>query len=92
MAIGVVFEVPGVTQAQYEQVNQQVTPAGQMPGGLLHHFAGPTPNGWCVVEIWESEEAAQRFVNEKLTQAIQQAGIPNEPPKVTFQVYRTMPR
>jgi hypothetical protein len=29
--------------------------------GLLSHVAGPTPGGWFVADVWESEEALQRF-------------------------------
>jgi heme-degrading monooxygenase HmoA len=87
MAVGAVFNIPGVTQAQYEQVFKQVTPNDQMPAGMLFHVAGPTANGWCVIELWESQEAAQRFFEETLNQALQQAGVPTDPPTVSFQVF-----
>jgi quinol monooxygenase YgiN len=87
MAIGTVFVGPGVTQAQYEQVFNQVAPTDQMPTGMLSHVAGPTENGWCVVEVWESQEALQRFFEDTLNQALQQAGIPMDSPPITFQVH-----
>jgi heme-degrading monooxygenase HmoA len=88
MAIGAVFVGPGVTQAQYEQVFNQVAPTGQMPAGMLSHVAGPTENGWCVVEVWESQEAIQRFFENTLNQALQQAGISTDPSLITtFQVH-----
>jgi hypothetical protein len=87
MAIGAVFSLKGVSQAQYEQVSGQVSPNDQMPAGMLFHAAGPTENGWCVVEIWESQELVQRFFDTTLQPALQKAGIPNDPPTVAFQVH-----
>lgn len=87
MAIGAVFSIPGVTQAQYDQVFKQVAPNDRPPAGMLFHVAGPTETGWCVIELWESQEAAQRFFDQTLKQALEQAGIPTDPPIVSFQVY-----
>jgi hypothetical protein len=46
--------------------------------GLLVHAAGDGPNGFRVVDVWESEEAAQRF-GEQLAPHLQQASITSEP-------------
>jgi hypothetical protein len=60
MAICVLFECPGVTQAQYDEALKKVTGgragkalADWSAPGLLSHVAGPTPNGWRVVDVWE---------------------------------------
>jgi hypothetical protein len=87
MAVGLVFDGVGVNQAQYEQVLNQVSPDNQAPSGLVYHAAGPTEGGFCVVEIWESEEALQQFF-VSLGPALQQAGI-NVQPKM-FQVVNTI--
>ena len=78
MAICLIFDGVGVTQAQYDQVRNEVA-GDRAPQGALYHVAGPTENGWCVVEVWESEEALQRFVEDKLQQALQKAGISAQP-------------
>ena len=88
MAVGLIFEGPGVSQAQYEQVKNQVAPGNKAPPGMLYHAGGPTENGWCVVEVWESQEALDRFFQQKLGAALQQANI-NIQPK-SFQVVNTM--
>ena len=87
MAIGVIFDGQ-FTQAQYEQVLNEVCPDGAMPPGMQYHAAGATENGWCVFEVWESREAADRFFNERLGQAIQKAKI-NVQPKF-FNVHNIM--
>jgi hypothetical protein len=88
MAIGIVFTGEGVTQAQYEQARDIVSPDNRLAPGMLSHVGGPTQNGWCVVETWESQEAAQAFFEQKLGQALQVAGINVQP--TFFQVYNTM--
>ena len=84
MAIGVIFQAVGMTQALYEHVLQQTMPQGHRPPGLRAHVAGPSANGWCIVELWESQEALDRFVAQKLGQALQKAGIAGQP--TTFDV------
>jgi quinol monooxygenase YgiN len=88
MAVCLVHDAPGVTRAQYEQVHDEVTPGNRLPPGLLYHAAGPTENGWCVVEVWESQEALGSFFQEKLQQALQRAGIGGQPR--IFEVVNTM--
>lgn len=69
MAIVVVLDMPGMTQAQYEQSAEKVagrpgpvkSPADWPVTGLISHTAAPTSNGWLVVDVWESEEAFQQF-------------------------------
>jgi hypothetical protein len=86
--IGLIFEGPGVTQAQYEQVRDEVAPGNKRQPGLLYHAAGPTENGWRVMEVWESQEVLDRFFQEKLGQALQRANISSQPQ--TFQVQNIM--
>jgi hypothetical protein len=88
MAIGTVIIIPGVTQAQYEQVRNQVMPNNQRAAGQLSHLAGPTEDGWCVVETWESKEAAQRFFEQTLRQPLEQAGISAQP--TIFQIHNSI--
>jgi quinol monooxygenase YgiN len=90
MALCMIFE-PGITQEQYDRVRKQVAPDNRPPPGLLYHVAGPIEAGWRVVEVWESREVAERYFNEKLGQALQDAGIPFPQPKV-FPVHNTMER
>jgi hypothetical protein len=80
MAVAFVFDGAGVTQAQYEQVVNEVSPEG--PGtapGVIFHIAGPTADGWRVVEVWESEEAMVQFFQGKLSAALQKANITGQP-------------
>ncbi len=78
MAIGVIFEGQ-ITQAQYDQVGNEVAPGNSPPSGMLYRAGGPSENGWCVIEVWESKEAAQQFFDAKLGQALQKAQILVQP-------------
>lgn len=88
MAVGLIMSGAGVTQAQYDQVTQEVVPNNQLPPGLLYHAGGPSQTGWCVVEIWESQEAADRFFREKLGAALQKANVTVQPE--IFQVHNIL--
>ena len=46
--------------------------------GLLVHVAGEGPNGFRVVDVWESEDACRAF-GDKLMPILQEIGITDEP-------------
>ena len=83
MAIAMLFEVPGLAQEQYNAVVREV---GLPAPGQIFHLAGPMEGGWRVLEVWESQEAADAFYREKLEQALRSAGITDVQPKV-FEVH-----
>jgi heme-degrading monooxygenase HmoA len=89
MAGGVVFQGPGVSQEQYQHVFDQVAPDGHLQPGMLSHAARVGPDGVFVFEVWESQEALQRFFQEQLGQALHQANITVQPTFV--EIIRTMP-
>jgi quinol monooxygenase YgiN len=89
MAIGVIFQGTGVSQDQYQQVLDQVAPGNQLQPGMLYHAAGVSADGMFVFEVWESQEAAQRFFDEKLRQALQAANVNVQPTFV--QMVNTIP-
>ena len=88
MALCVVFEGAGVTQEQYEQVLNEVSPGNQLPQGMLYHVAALHSGGLKVIEVWESQEAMDRFFQEKLGAALQKANITVQPE--VFSVHNIM--
>ena len=49
----------------YEEVHAQVTAAaGERVPGLYVHFARSTPNGYQLVEVWESKQHYDRFFEQ----------------------------
>lgn len=79
MAIGVLFEASGWTREGYEQMNRQMfgspRPSASIDG-LIVHSAGEGPNSWRIVDIWESREHFDRFIEEKVMPAAQEIGAP----------------
>jgi hypothetical protein len=73
MPVATLLEFPGLTQQQYEQVSTQLGPTGA-PQGILYHACGPVEGGWRIVDIWDSREAFDRFVDETYLPAIRAAG------------------
>ena len=75
MAVAFVLEAAGVTQQQIDALNQRIAPEGKAPEGQLYHVGGPTETGWLAIDIWESQEAFQRFA-ERATPIAQELGMP----------------
>jgi hypothetical protein len=62
MAVAMLAEIPGLTREQYETVVAKVNQTGS-PKGAVFHAGGPIENGYRVIEVWESREAADAFYN-----------------------------
>jgi hypothetical protein len=91
VAIAMLVDNPDVSQEIYDKVRAHLGLEGKPAGGILH-VAGPSPNGgWRVIEVWESEEDARRFVEERLRPALQAVGFSGRPPQPQFwQVHNYM--
>ena len=46
--------------------------------GIIFHSAGQAESGFRVVDVWESEEAAQKF-GEQLGPILEEAGVTDPP-------------
>jgi hypothetical protein len=84
MAIALVMEFPGGTQDNYDKILQGLgmeEGSGDLPRGLIFHVAGPSKNGWQVIDVWESRADFDRFFDEKLGPAIRLSGVVPTTPK-----------
>lgn len=68
MLILAIHQTPSLTQERYEEVVRRLTgksrfesPSDLPFDGLLVHAAGHGPNGFCVFDVFESEDAVERF-------------------------------
>lgn len=75
MAVAFVFEVPGAGQEQYDAVMERLGNRGRGQPGRLYHVAGPSEDGWMVVDVWESQEVFEEFLTEKLLPAARATGF-----------------
>ena len=96
MVVIAVHQTPSLTQERYEEVVRRLTKgkhrfesASDLPfEGLLVHVAGQGPNGFCIVDVFASEEAVERF-NEAMGSIPREVGIEQPPdffPAHTFVV------
>jgi hypothetical protein len=60
-----------VTWDEYERVSSEL--GDETPEGLIVHAAGPYGDSVRVIEVWESEDAAKRFRDERLLPAVTRA-------------------
>jgi hypothetical protein len=86
MLILAIHQTPSLTQEKYEEVVRRLTGKSRIESpsdlpfeGLLVHAAGQGPNGFCVFDIFASEEAVERF-RHALGTIPEEVGI-EEPPQ-----------
>src|SRR5215210_1944817 len=88
MAVMMVHTSPTLTRDRYDEVVRRLTGGksrlqtkGDWPvQGLISHQAGDGPDGFVVVDIWESEEAFAVF-GETVGPIMEEVGI-TDPPAV----------
>jgi hypothetical protein len=79
MAIVMIMEWQGVDLKGYEEVRRITNFEGDPPAGGMFHVAALDGDRLRVVDVWESAEAFQAFVQARLMPATQQAGITAQP-------------
>jgi hypothetical protein len=90
MAAQITLEFDGVTKKDYDAVNEILgldyeTGEGDWPEGLLMHAAGIREDGHFVVsEIWDSMAHEEKFMNERLGEALAKGGVTSPPVSVTW--------
>jgi hypothetical protein len=87
MAVVLVHQGPSFTQERYEELVRRLTdgrtdrmdsPADWPVEGLLVHAAGQGESGFRVVDVWETEDACNRF-GEILGPHLQEVGVTDQP-------------
>ena len=77
MPVGMLQTGEIFTKEMYDQVTDKMFGHSPMrpeesPEGLIVHSAGTAEGSWYVYDIWESKEAFQRFMDEKLDPAVRE--------------------
>ena len=93
MAVGIIMEFEGFKPENYDAVAQQINWPQNWPEGLTFHVAGSSEDGMRIVEIWDSREQHDRWMQETIQPAIQavagEHGRAAPPPRFTeFAVHR----
>ncbi|HEY8437846.1 MAG TPA: hypothetical protein VIK65_04445 [Candidatus Limnocylindrales bacterium] len=85
MLIVAVHQTPSLTQARYEEVVRRLTGKARLEStsdlpfeGLIAHAAGQAKNGFCVIDVFASQEAVDAF-NAALGSIPNEVGIEQPP-------------
>jgi hypothetical protein len=93
MAFIRIIQPPNVTADVYDAVNAQIGVERDPPPGLLLHCGGELDGKWQIVDVWESEEQAQRFDEERLRPALETVvgALPPEPaPQTRYELHKVI--
>lgn len=90
MPIAYLLEWPGVSQEQYDAVMEKLGGYGSLAPGGLFHAAGPSQDGWRVIEAWETKEAFEEFVTKRLGPALQEVGLGLPPQPRAWPVHKML--
>jgi hypothetical protein len=61
MAVLITADVPGQTRDGYDGMLAALGEPLRQATGFIAHFAMPAADGWTVMELWETQEDANRF-------------------------------
>jgi hypothetical protein len=86
MTVVLIHQGPSLTREKYEEIVRKLTggkarvesPSDWPVEGLLVHVSGESPQGFRVVDVWQSEEACNRF-GETLAPILQEVGVDDAP-------------
>jgi hypothetical protein len=89
MAVGVVMNFPDATLEQYDQVLSKTreTPAGAAPPGGLFHWAAKNNGGLLIIDVWQTKEQFDSFLEDTLGPAAFEIGVPSFPDITFYEVH-----
>ena len=69
----------GVSPDQYDAARKEVGWETDVPTGAIHHVAWFTDGGINVIDVWETAQDFNNFVEQRLMPGVQKVGIKGEP-------------
>ena len=92
MAVCIVMEFAGMDVRQYEALMDVLELRGVNPAwpkGIISHVVGFTNHGAYVVDVWQSLQIFDAFLENRLRPAFEVVGGLPEPRVITFDVYKS---
>ena len=74
----------GVTPEQYDELRPTVRWETEPPEGIIFHVAWFRDGGITVLDVWESQEAFERFFENRLKPGMEQMGGFEGEPEMKF--------
>lgn len=81
MAIAFMLDFPTMTPEQADTLVQSLDLGGKPAAGQIFHVDGPWQGGVRIVDVWESQEAYETFIRERLGPAFAKIGLDAPPPQ-----------
>ena len=78
MAVLIRHRAAGITPAQYDEISPPLLAELKEEPGFVLHVAFEDSQGFCVAEIWDSQEQHDSYFNEKV--------VPNVPAEIKQEV------
>jgi hypothetical protein len=83
MATVMLMHWPEVTKEQYEEVRRTVKWEENPPDGAKFHTAWMAGDGFHVLDLWDSQQHFEKFLQNRLAAGVAAAGVTGQP-KVEF--------
>lgn len=74
MAFARIALFPGGTEEQHRAIVEALGDAHADAEGRILFAAGPAPEGWQILQVWESRDQLERWVQANLGQAFASVG------------------
>jgi hypothetical protein len=78
MAVAVFMHFPGLARAEYDRLMADLALDANPPLGEILHVAADAADGINVVDLWQTKEAAESFVEQRLRPALRARGVDHE--------------
>ncbi len=79
MATLMMATMQGMTPEVYDAINRELNFPDEVPDGLLSHTAAEVEGGMQIVDVWESMDKFEAFMNDQLGPAAGRAGFEGGP-------------
>lgn len=92
MAVCLLMQFAGVEARTYDSVMNELglrSDKPEWPNGIISHVAGFSNNAMYVVDVWESQQAFDSFLESRLRPAFETVGGLPQPDVITFDVHNT---
>jgi len=91
MTVMAIYERTDVSSQLYDKYRERV-PLDAAPLGALAHAYGREGPGFVAIDIWETREALDRFIDERVKPACKALGVEFQTPRIVeLETFRATP-
>ena len=70
MAVALLIELEGMTETMYDELCDRVELRDEPPDGLIFHAAGPGPDGWRILDVWDTPDHWEVYFSDTVKPAL----------------------